>query len=71
LIFKGGEKVVTGTVKFYNRVKRFGFIQQDEGEDVFVHESGIIGDPIDENDRVEFDVEEGPKGLRAVNVKKV
>jgi CspA family cold shock protein len=63
--------VVTGTVKFYNRTKRFGFIQQDEGEDVFVHESGIIGDPISDNDRVEFDVEEGPKGLRAVNVKKI
>jgi CspA family cold shock protein len=63
--------VVTGTVKFYNRTKRFGFIQQDEGEDVFVHESGIIGEPISDNDRVEFDVEEGPKGLRAVNVKKI
>lgn len=63
--------MVTGTVKFYNRVKRFGFIQQDEGEDVFVHESGIIGEPINENDQVEFDVEEGPKGLKAVNVKKI
>ncbi len=63
--------MVTGTVKFYNRTKRFGFIQQDEGEDVFVHESGIIGEPISDNDRVEFDVEEGPKGLRAVNVKKI
>lgn len=63
--------MVTGTVKFYNRVKRFGFITQDEGEDVFVHESGIVGEPINENDRVEFDVEEGPKGLKAVNVKKV
>jgi CspA family cold shock protein len=63
--------VATGTVKFYNRTKRFGFIQQDEGEDVFVHESGIIGEPINDNDRVEFDVEEGPKGLRAVNVKKI
>lgn len=63
--------MVTGTVKFYNRTKRFGFIQQDEGEDVFVHESGIVGEPIGDNDRVEFDVEEGPKGLRAVNVKKI
>lgn len=63
--------MVTGTVKFYNRTKRFGFIQQDEGEDVFVHESGIVGEPISDEDRVEFDVEEGPKGLRAVNVKKI
>ncbi len=63
--------MVTGTVKFYNRVKRFGFIQQDEGEDVFVHESGIDGESINENDRVEFDVEEGEKGLKASNVKKI
>jgi CspA family cold shock protein len=63
--------MVTGTVKFYNRIKRFGFIAQDEGEDVFVHESGIASGPISDNDRVEFDIEEGPKGLKAVNVKKV
>jgi len=63
--------VVTGTVKFYNRTKRFGFIQQDEGEDVFVHESGVVGEPISDDDRVEFDVEEGPKGLKAMNVKKI
>ncbi len=62
--------MVTGTVKFFNRVKRFGFIAQDDGEDVFVHESGIVEGPINDNDRVEFDVEEGPKGLKAVNVKK-
>lgn len=63
--------MVTGTVKFFNRIKRFGFIAQDDGEDVFVHESGIVEGPINDNDRVEFDVEEGPKGLKAVNVKKV
>ncbi len=63
--------MVTGTVKFYNRTKRFGFIQQDEGEDVFVHESGVVGEPISDDDRVEFDVEEGPKGLKAMNVKKI
>ncbi len=63
--------MATGTVKFYNRIKRFGFISQDEGEDVFVHESGIVSGPISDNDQVEFDVEEGPKGLKAVNVKKI
>jgi CspA family cold shock protein len=60
-----------GTVKFYNRIKRFGFISQDEGEDLFVHESGIVSGPISDDDQVEFDVEEGPKGLKAVNVKKI
>ncbi|MEE8357975.1 MAG: cold shock domain-containing protein [Candidatus Hydrothermarchaeales archaeon] len=63
--------MVQGTVKFYNRTKRFGFIAQDDGEDVFVHESGILEGPISDEDRVEFDVEEGEKGLKAVNVKKI
>lgn len=63
--------MVNGNVKFYNRIKRFGFISQDEGEDLFVHESGIVSGPISDNDQVEFDVEEGPKGLKAVNVKKI
>jgi CspA family cold shock protein len=63
--------MATGTVKFYNRIKRFGFIAQDEGEDVFVHESGVVSGPISDNDQVEFDIEEGDKGLKAVNVKKI
>jgi len=63
--------MVQGTVKFYNRVKNFGFISQDDGEDVFVHESAILEGPISDEDRVEFDVEEGDKGLKAVNVKKI
>ncbi len=63
--------MATGTVKFYNRIKRFGFIAQDDGEDVFVHESGVVEGPISDNDQVEFDVEEGDKGLKAVNVKKI
>ncbi len=58
-----------GTVKFFNESKGFGFIKpNDGGEDIFVHASGLIDD-INENDNVEFDVEEGRKGMNAVNVK--
>ena len=65
------KSLVQGTVKFFNRMKHFGFIAQDGGEDVFVHSSGIVEGPINEEDRVEFDVEEGDKGLKASNVKKI
>jgi len=58
-----------GTVKFFNNSKGFGFIKPtDSSEDIFVHESGLVDD-IRENDKVQFDVEEGKKGLNAVNVK--
>jgi len=58
-----------GTVKFFNETKGFGFIKPtDASEDVFVHSSGLV-DEIRENDKVEFDVEQGKKGLNAVNVK--
>ena len=58
-----------GTVKFFNNFKGFGFITPDEGDkDVFVHKNGLI-DEITEGDKVSYDVEEGPKGLNAVNVK--
>lgn len=63
--------MVTGTVKWFNSMKRYGFIEQDEGEDIFVHESGIVSGEIKEGDRVEFDVEQSDKGSRAANVKKV
>jgi CspA family cold shock protein len=58
-----------GTVKFFNNSKGFGFIAPDDGsKDVFVHLNGLI-DKINEGDKVSFDVEEGKKGLNAVNVR--
>lgn len=57
-----------GTVKFFNDSKGFGFITPDEGgKDVFVHANGL-NDDITEGDKVSYDVEEGRKGLNAVNV---
>jgi CspA family cold shock protein len=59
----------TGTVKFFNETKGFGFITPETGgKDVFVHSSGLI-DEIRENDKVQFEVESGQKGLNATNVK--
>ena len=58
-----------GTVKFFNDTKGFGFIKEtNSDQDYFVHVSGLMQD-IRENDRVTFDLEEGRKGLTAVNVK--
>ncbi len=58
-----------GTVKFFNETKGFGFIKDEaSGQDIFVHSSGIK-ETIRENDNVVFDVEQGKKGLNAVNVK--
>ncbi len=57
-----------GTVKFFNNSKGFGFIKPDDSnEDIFVHESGLIHE-IHENDKVKFEVEQGRKGMNAVNV---
>jgi CspA family cold shock protein len=58
-----------GTVKFFNNQKGFGFISQNDTKtEIFVHSTGLI-DEIRENDRVSYDVENGRKGLNAVNVK--
>jgi len=58
-----------GTVKFFNVTKGFGFITPSNGgQDVFVHNSGLIND-IRENDNVTFDVENGKKGINAINVR--
>jgi CspA family cold shock protein len=60
----------TGVVKFFNESKGFGFIKSDEnGQDIFVHVSGLKED-IRENDKVVYEVQEGRKGLNAVNVKR-
>ncbi len=60
----------SGTVKFFNESKGFGFILEDEtGKELFVHVSGLI-DKITKNDKVMFEIQNGKKGLNAVNVKR-
>lgn len=60
----------TGTVKFFNGTKGFGFIKDDEnGQEYFVHVSGLV-DKVEQDDKVTYDLQEGRKGLNAVNVKK-
>ncbi|MDZ7262198.1 MAG: cold-shock protein [candidate division KSB1 bacterium] len=64
----------TGTVKWFNQSKGYGFIQCDTGNDVFVHYKAIVGNgykTLDEGDRVQFDIEQSPKGLQAANVKRI
>ena len=63
-----------GTVKWFNEAKGFGFIAQDQGDDVFVHFSAIQGEGyrnLTDGDRVEFEVTQGPKGLSAAQVRKI
>jgi CspA family cold shock protein len=67
-----GAKAMTGTVKWFNVKKRFGFITSDSGEDVFLHHSDIEGGiELQEGDKVEYETGESPKGKKAVNVKKI
>ncbi len=66
--------LTTGTVKFFNAEKGFGFISREQGDDVFVHFSNIVGEgykSLDEGQRVEFDVAPGRKGEEAQNVRVV
>ena len=68
------QSVATGTVKFFNAEKGFGFISREQGDDVFVHFSNIQGTgykTLDEGQRVEFDVAPGRKGEEAQNVRVV
>ena len=63
--------MATGTVKWFDNRKGFGFIEQEDGPDVFVHHSGINATgfkSLNEGERVSFDIEEGEKGPSAVNV---
>ncbi len=60
----------TGTVKFYNEAKGFGFIVDDETQnDVFLHATGLV-DKVAQNDKVTYEIKEGKKGPNAINVKK-
>ena len=66
--------MATGKVKWFNDQKGFGFIQTENGRDVFVHHSVIQGDgfkTLQENESVEYDFEDGPKGMKATKVRRL
>lgn len=66
--------MATGTVKWFSSQKGYGFISQENGPDVFVHQSSVQGEgskSLEENQKVEFEITEGPKGPQAANVRSV
>ena len=68
------EERYNGSVKWFNEAKGYGFIKRDDGPDLFVHYTNIVGTgfrTLKEDDKVEFEVNEGPKGLQAVKVSKI
>jgi len=65
---------ITGTVKWFNTTKGYGFISREGGKDVFVHYSAIVGEGfrnLEEGERVEFEIEDTPRGPQAANVTKL
>ncbi len=66
--------MATGRVKWFDEKKGFGFIEQEDGKDIFVHHTGISGDGfrnLYEDQMVEFDIEQGEKGPKALNVRTI
>ncbi|RMF63689.1 MAG: cold shock domain-containing protein [Calditrichaeota bacterium] len=64
----------TGTVKWFNNAKGYGFIVREDGNDVFVHYKSIVGDgykTLEQGDQVQYELHEGPKGFHATNVSKL
>jgi CspA family cold shock protein len=71
---KEKEAMTSGRVKWFNDSKGFGFLEQEQGEDIFVHFSAITGNgfkSLVEGDEVQFDIVKGPKGLQAANVARI
>jgi len=62
----------TGVIKFFNATKGYGFIKEDgSGNEVFVHVTGLVDNPVNQGDKVSFEISQGRKGANAVNVKRI